>query len=412
MPGRETTTCCIAGGGPAGVMLGYLLARAGIPVIVLEKHKDFFRDFRGDTIHPSTLELMYELGMLEEFLKLPHQELQRIGGQFGDFAFTGADFSHLPTHCKFIALMPQWDFLNFLASQGKRFRTFDLRMEHEAIGVLEKDGEVKGIRVKTPEGLMEMEADLVVACDGRHSTVRDAAKFEVMDLGVPVDVLWFHISRKAEDSYQALGRIDYGEMLVLINREEYFQAGLIVHKGAFDSVKAAGLPAFRESLLRIAPFLGERVEEIKDWDQVKLLSIQINRLRQWYKPGLLCIGDAAHAMSPAGGVGINYAIQDAVATANLLAEALREHKVTVALLEKVQERREFPVRIVQSLQAKAHNASLNFLGRPIKAKAPWQMRAFFRIPGLERMMARGVGLGVRPEHIHTQLDKTAVCDTR
>jgi 2-polyprenyl-6-methoxyphenol hydroxylase-like FAD-dependent oxidoreductase len=412
MQGRETTTCCIAGGGPAGVMLGYLLARAGVHVIVLEKHKDFFRDFRGDTIHPSTLELMYELGLLEEFLKLPHQELQRIGGQFGDFAFTGADFSHLPTHCKFIALMPQWDFLNFLTSQGKRFRTFELRMEHEAIGVLEKDGGVKGIRVKTPEGLMEMEADLVVACDGRHSTVRDAAKFEVMDLGVPVDVLWFHISRKADDSYQALGRIDYGEMLVLINREEYFQAGLIVRKAAFDSVKAAGLPVFRESLLRIAPFLGERVEEIKDWEQVKLLSIQINRLRQWYKPGLLCIGDAAHAMSPAGGVGINYAIQDAVATANLLAEALREHKVTDALLAQVQERREFPVRIVQSLQAKAHNASLNFLGRPVKAKAPWQMRAVFRIPGLERIMARGIGLGVRPEHIHTQLDKTAVRDTR
>jgi 2-polyprenyl-6-methoxyphenol hydroxylase-like FAD-dependent oxidoreductase len=412
LPGRETTTCCIAGGGPAGVMLGYLLARAGVHVIVLEKHKDFFRDFRGDTIHPSTLELMYELGLLEEFLKLPHQELQRIGGQFGDFAFTGADFSHLPTHCKFIALMPQWDFLNFLTSQGKRFRTFELRMEHEAIGVLEKDGGVKGIRVKTPEGLMEMEADLVVACDGRHSTVRDAAKFEVMDLGVPVDVLWFHISRKADDSYQALGRIDYGEMLVLINREEYFQAGLIVRKAAFDSVKAAGLPAFWESLLRIAPFLGERVEEVKGWEQVKLLSIQINRLRQWYKPGLLCIGDAAHAMSPAGGVGINYAIQDAVATANLLAEALREHKVTDALLAQVQERREFPVRIVQSLQAKAHNASLNFLGRPLKAKAPWQMRAVFRIPGLERIMARGIGLGVRPEHIHTQLDKTAVRDTR
>jgi 2-polyprenyl-6-methoxyphenol hydroxylase-like FAD-dependent oxidoreductase len=393
-------------------MLGYLLARAGVHVIVLEKHKDFFRDFRGDTIHPSTLELMYELGLLEEFLKLPHQELQRIGGQFGDFAFTGADFSHLPTHCKFIALMPQWDFLNFLTSQGKRFRTFELRMEHEAIGVLEKDGGVKGIRVKTPEGLMEMEADLVVACDGRHSTVRDAAKFEVMDLGVPVDVLWFHISRKADDSYQALGRIDYGEMLVLINREEYFQAGLIVRKAAFDSVKAAGLPAFWESLLRIAPFLGERVEEVKGWEQVKLLSIQINRLRQWYKPGLLCIGDAAHAMSPAGGVGINYAIQDAVATANLLAEALREHKVTDALLAQVQERREFPVRIVQSLQAKAHNASLNFLGRPVKAKAPWQMRAVFRIPGLERIMARGIGLGVRPEHIHTQLDKTAVRDTR
>jgi 2-polyprenyl-6-methoxyphenol hydroxylase-like FAD-dependent oxidoreductase len=232
-----------------------------------------------------------------------------------------------------------------------------------------------------------------------------------MDLGAPVDVLWFHISRKQGDPYQALGRIDYGQMLILINRNDYFQAGLIVRKGAFDAVQAAGLPAFRESLLQVAPFLGERVEEIKSWDQVKLLSIQINRLRRWHKPGLLCIGDAAHAMSPAGGVGINYAIQDAVATANILAEALRDHKVTDALLEKVQERREFPVRVIQALQARVHNASLNFLGRQEKAKAPWQMRAFLRIPGLKWVMARGLGLGVRPEHIHTSLDTTAVRGT-
>jgi 2-polyprenyl-6-methoxyphenol hydroxylase-like FAD-dependent oxidoreductase len=411
MQERETTTCCIAGGGPAGVMLGYLLARAGVNVVVLEKHKDFFRDFRGDTIHPSTLEVMYELGLLEEFLKLPHQELSRIGGQFGDFAFIGADFSHLSTHCKFIALMPQWDFLNFLTERGKRFRTFDLRLEYEAVGLLEEGGRVKGVRVKTPSGTSEIGADLVIGCDGRHSTVRDASGLEVIDFGAPVDVLWFHISRKPDDLYQALGRIDYGEMLVLINREDYFQAGLIVRKGAFDSVKAAGLLAFRASLLQIAPFLGERVEEIKSWEQVKLLSVQINRLRHWHKPGSLCIGDAAHAMSPAGGVGINYAIQDAVAAANILAQALRESKVTNALLAKVQERREFPVRIVQSLQARVHNASLNFLGRPEKAKAPWQMRAFLRIPGLPWMMARGIGLGVRPEHIQTPLDKTVVRDT-
>jgi 2-polyprenyl-6-methoxyphenol hydroxylase-like FAD-dependent oxidoreductase len=408
MPKREITTCCIAGGGPAGVMLGYLLARAGVSVIVLEKHKDFFRDFRGDTIHPSTLELMHELGLLEEFLKLPHQELPAIGGLFGDFAFTVADFSHLPVKCRFIALMPQWDFLNFLAEHGTRFSTFDLRMEHEVTGLLEEDARVKGVRVKTPEEEIEIEADLVVGCDGRHSIVRDAAKVEVIDVGVPIDVLWFCISRRTDDPYQSLGRIDHGQMMILINRGDYFQAGLIIRKGAFDSVKEEGIPAFRNLLLLVAPFLRERVEEIKDWDQVKLLSVQINRLSKWYRTGLLCIGDAAHAMSPAGGVGINLAIQDAVAAANILAHPLHERRVTDALLARVQERREFPVRVIQSLQAKAHHASLNFLGRTGKAHAPWQMRAFLRIPGLQRILGRGVGLGIRPEHIHSALEKTAV----
>lgn len=405
------TTCCVAGGGPAGVMLGYLLARAGVRVTVLEKHKDFFRDFRGDTIHPSTLELMRELGLLEEFLKLPHQELHSIGGMFGDFSFTAADFSHLPVQCRFIALMPQWDFLNFLAEHSQQFSTFDLRMEHEVTDLLEQDGAIKGVRAKTPDGEVEIAADLVVGSDGRHSTVRDAARLETIDFGVPVDVLWFRISRKPDDPYQALGRIDYGKMLILINRSEYFQAGLIIRKGAFDSVKSAGIPAFRESLLQIAPFLGERVEEIQDWDQVKLLSVQINRLRKWYRNGLLCIGDAAHAMSPAGGVGINLAIQDAVAAANVLAQALCENRVTEGLLAKVQERREFPVRIIQSIQARMHNASLNFLGPPKKAHAPWQLRTFVRIPGTRRILARGVGLGLRPEHIHSPVDNSVVRDT-
>ena len=411
MPTRKTTTCCIAGGGPAGIMLGYLLARAGVRVIVLEKHKDFFRDFRGDTIHPSTLELMHELGLLDAFLKLPHRRVPSIGGLFGDYAFTAADFSHLPVKCKFIALMPQWDFLNFLSEHGKRFSTFDLRMEHEAVSLLENEGVIQGIRAKTPEGEIEIAADLVVACDGRHSTLRDAAGFEVIDLGVPVDVLWFRISRKADDPYQALGRIDYGRMLILINRGDYFQGGLIIRKGNLDSIKEAGIPAFRDSLLRTAPFLGQRAEEITNWDQVKLLSVQINRLRKWHKPGLLCIGDAAHAMSPAGGVGINLAIQDAVATANILAEPLRAGQVTEDLLAKIQERREFPVRIIQAVQARAHNASLNFLGRPEKAHAPWQMRAFFHIPGIRRIIARGIGLGIRPEHIHSPLEKSVIRDT-
>jgi len=410
MQNRESTTCCIAGGGPAGVMLGYLLARAGVNVVVLEKHKDFFRDFRGDTIHPSTLELMDELGLLDEILKVPHQEVRSVGGLFGDFAFTAADFSHLPVKCRFIALMPQWDFLNFLSEHGKRYKTFDLRTEHEAVGLLE-EGVVKGVRVKTPEGEKEITADLVVGCDGRHSTIRDAGGFEVIDIGAPVDVLWFRVSRKADDPYQALGRIDYGQMLILINRGDYFQAGLIIRKGAFDSVKAARLPAFRDSLVAGAPFLKERVHEIQDWEQVKLLSVQINRLRKWFRAGLLCIGDAAHAMSPAGGVGINLAIQDAVAAANILAQALREKCVTDALLAQVQERREFPVRVIQSVQAKAHNASLNFLGKPRKAVAPWQMRAFMKIPGLKRIMARGIGLGIRPEHVYSPEEKSAVRDT-
>lgn len=408
MQSREKTTCCIAGGGPAGVMLGYLLARAGVSVMVLEKHKDFFRDFRGDTIHPSTLQLMYELGLLEEFLKLPHQEMPRIGGKVGDFAFTGADFSHLPTKCRFIALMPQWDFLDFLASQGRKFKTFDLRLEHEVIGLLEENDHIAGVRAQTPEGITEIEADLVVGCDGRQSIVREAAQLAVIDLGAPIDVLWFRISRKADDPYQSLGRIDHGQMLVTIDRGDYFQAGLIVRKGAFDAVKAAGLPAFRELLLLVAPFLHERVEEIQNWEQIKLLSVQINRLEQWYKSGLLCIGDAAHAMSPAGGVGVNLAVQDAVAAANILARALREHHVTNALLAQVQERREFPARVIQAVQARIHNASLNFLGHPGKINPPWQLRTVLRIPGLQRMIARVIGLGVRPEHIHTDMEPKAL----
>jgi 2-polyprenyl-6-methoxyphenol hydroxylase-like FAD-dependent oxidoreductase len=408
MQKRETTTCCIAGGGPAGVMLGYLLARAGVSVIVLEKHKDFFRDFRGDTIHPSTLELMRELGLLQGLLKIPHQKVESVGGLFGDFVFTAADFSHLPVQCKFIALMPQWDFLNFLSEHGSRFRTFDLRMEHEATGLLEQNGVIKGVRAKAPGGEIEIEADLIVACDGRHSTVRNSAKLEGMHIGVPIDVLWFRISRKADDPYQALGRIDYGQMLILINRGDYFQAGLIIRKGSFDLVQKAGLPAFRKSLLMVAPFLSERVEEIKDWDQVKLLSVQIDRLRRWHKPGLLCIGDAAHAMSPAGGVGINLAIQDAVAAANILAQPLREKRVTDALLAQVEARREFPARVIQAVQARIHNASLNFLGAPRKAKAPWQMHAFLLIPGIKRILGRGVGLGIRPEHVHSPLAKDVI----
>src|SRR5579875_1751155 len=322
------TTCCIVGGGPAGVMLGYLLARQGVQVTVLEKHKDFFRDFRGDTVHPSTLQLMYELGILDQFLKVPHQQLTSVGGTFGGFRFQAADVSHVPAHSKFIALMPQWDFLDFLASQAKQFPGFELRMQHEAVDLMRINGRVEGVEVRTPEGTMHVRATLVIGCDGRHSTTRKAANFEVIESGVPIDVLWFRIERVTNDPEQVFGIVNYGKMLILINRGDYFQTGLIIRKGFFDELKSRGIESFRNGIRQLAPYLGDRVDALTDWDQVKLLSVQINRLRRWHRPGLLCIGDAAHAMSPAGGVGINLAIQDAVAAANLLARALREKRGT------------------------------------------------------------------------------------
>src|SRR5215469_18398300 len=294
------TTCCIVGGGPAGVMLAYLLARRGISVAVLEKHKDFFRDFRGDTVHPSTLEVMYELGILDEFLTVPHQELRSISGVVGGYSFKVADFTRVPTHCKFVALMPQWDFLNFLSERAREFRGFDLRLEHEATDLLRENGKIVGVVAQTPNGPVEIAADLVVACDGRHSTMREAAKLPVTEFGVPMDVLWFRIGRRANDPEQLFGNINYGRALVLINRGEYFQAGLIIRKDSFAEIKSAGIAAFREIVSSIAPYLRDRVQELKDWEQIKLLSVKLNRLERWYRHGLLCIGDAAHAMSPAG----------------------------------------------------------------------------------------------------------------
>jgi 2-polyprenyl-6-methoxyphenol hydroxylase-like FAD-dependent oxidoreductase len=381
------------------MMLGYLLARAGIAVTVLEKHNDFFRDFRGDTVHPSTLDLLYELGLLEDFLKLPHQELTSVGGKFGDFDFQAANFSHVPGRCKFVALMPQWDFLNFLAARAKAFPTFDLRMQHEAVGLIIEGGRVKGVDVRTPAGTAQIRADLVVGCDGRHATTRQAANFEVIEFGVPIDVLWFRLSRKAADPEQVLGIINYGKALILINRGDYFQAGLIIQKDTFEEIKTRGLEAFRKSIPQVAPFLGDRVEALQDWEQIKLLSVRINRLRQWFRPGLLCIGDAAHAMSPAGGVGINLAIQDAVAAANLLADPLRQGLVTEEILAAVQNRREFPTRVTQRMQVTAHNG-FDYVFRHAGAlKAPWQLRFATRIPGIQHLLGRMIGIGVRPEHI-------------
>ncbi len=393
------TPCCIVGGGPAGVMLGYLLARAGVEVVVIEKHADFFRDFRGDTVHPSTLELMHELGLLEDFLKLPHQRLTSAGARVGDLDFKAADFSHLPTRCKFVALMPQWDFLNFLSDRAKRFPGFQLRMQCEGVGLLRDGATVVGVEARSSQGPVYIQADLVVGCDGRHSTVRQAAQLELEHFGVPIDVLWFRISRRAGDPEQLAGNINYGKALIVINRGDYSQAGLIIPKGSFEQIQRDGLDAFRGSIARIAPYLNDRVHELQSWDQIKLLTVQINRLRKWHLPGLLCIGDAAHAMSPAGGVGINLAIQDAVASANMLAEPLKEGHVTEGLMDRVQQRREFPTRVIQALQVRAHQAFARVFETDGQFQAPWQLKLVAQVPGRPWVMGYLVGIGVRPEHV-------------
>ena len=396
------TTCCIAGGGPAGMMLGFLLARAGVSVTVLEKHADFLRDFRGDTIHPSTLELMVELGLLEEFLKLPHSRVERLSGQVGATTITLADFRHLPTHCRFIALMPQWDFLDFLSLHGKRYPSFDLRMKAEATDLIEEGGRVVGLRATTPDGTLDIRADLVVGCDGRRSTVRERAGFHVDSLGAPMDVLWFRISRRADDTAETFGHMEAGRMMVMLNRTDYWQCAYVIPKGGIDRVKAKGLPAFRDSVVAMSPFLRDRTGEIRSWDDVKLLTVAVDRLREWHKPGLLCIGDAAHAMSPIGGVGVNLAIQDAVAAANILAAPLKERRVTSALLEAVQRRRTMPMRVIQWLQLKIQNNVLSpVLESAERPKPPFAAKLFNWFPVLRRIPARLIGLGVRPEHVRT-----------
>ena len=315
---------CIVGGGPAGMMLGFLLARAGIEVTVLEKHKDFLRDFRGDTVHPSTIELMSELGLLDDFLSRPHQVVKQVGAQIGDESIIMADFTHLPVKCPYIALMPQWDFLNFLVEYASKLPTFHLHMETEATDLIEEGGRIVGVQAKSSQGAVEFRAGRVVAADGRASTLRERAGLEVMDIGAPMDVLWMRISRREDDPPDTLGRIKAGYFMVMINRKDYWQCAFLIPKGTFDAVKRHGLSSFRDDIAVVAPFLRSRLDELKDWGQVKLLTVKVDRLKTWHRSGLLCIGDSAHAMSPIGGVGINLAIQDAVATANLLAASLRE----------------------------------------------------------------------------------------
>ncbi|MFY9718928.1 MAG: FAD-dependent oxidoreductase [Candidatus Cybelea sp.] len=401
---RISTGVCIVGGGPCGVILGVLLARAGVEVTVLEKYPDFFRDFRGDTIHPSTLELLYELGWLDAFLALPHTELSQIGVTIAGDAVRIADLSHLPTHCKFVALMPQWDFLNFLAERGRRYPTFGLMMRTEGAGLIENDGRTTGVRASTPQGDIEIDARLVVGADGRHSTIRALAGFEVENLGAPMDVLWMRLSRHPRDSAERLGTITTGHMLVTLDRGDYWQCAYLIPKGSFEQLRSQGIEALQRSIVEVMPAFADRVAELTDWSKVATLEVRVDRLARWYRPGLLCIGDAAHAMSPIGGIGINLAIQDAVASANQLANVLAADAVpSEADLARIQERRMFPTKVTQAFQIFVQDRAIDPIlhGAEID-RPPLAARLLDEFPLLRRLPARLIGMGVRPEHVRTK----------
>jgi 2-polyprenyl-6-methoxyphenol hydroxylase-like FAD-dependent oxidoreductase len=393
--------CVVVGGGPAGMMAGYLLARAGVDVTVLEKHADFFRDFRGDTVHPSTLEILHELGVLDDFLKVPHTKVRKLTGQIGTTTLTLGDFTHLPTYTKFLVLMPQWDFLNFLAEKARRYPSFHLEMSAEVTDLVFDGDRVAGVRTKTQRGPREIRADLVIAADGRDSHVRESAGLETIDFGSPMDALWLRLSKRPGDPDQLFGRIDFGRVFVMLDRGDYWQCALVIAKGAFDALKRRGIETFRADLVEMNPFLDERVGEIRSWDDVKLLTVQVNRLRKWYREGLLCIGDAAHAMSPIGGIGINLAIQDAVAAANVLIPEFRKNApISPDVLRKVQERRELPTRLTQRVQLVIQNNVITrVLGTKGRMKPPLVVRLLGALPYLQRLPARLVGLGYRREHI-------------
>jgi 2-polyprenyl-6-methoxyphenol hydroxylase-like FAD-dependent oxidoreductase len=408
MPRTIETHCCIVGGGPAGMMLGYLFGRAGIETVVLEKHADFFRDFRGDTVHPSTLQVMDELGLIDGFLKVPHQKLQTLDGQFGNEAIRLTDLSRLRVKYPFIAMMPQWDFLNFLRESGKRFASLSVLMNTNATDLIWSGDRVAGVIAETADGPVEIRAGLTIACDGRHSTVRERAKLEVDEIGAPMDVLWFRAGRRVDETENLFARLETGKMLVTFDRGDYWQCAYVIAKNGFGAVKAKGLDAFRGDVTSMAPILSAGMSDVKTWDDVKLLTVAINRLKRWTRPGLLCIGDAAHAMSPIGGVGVNLAIQDAVATANLLAAQLAAMKASKGCpseqaLEAVQQRRTFPVRMTQAMQVVVQNKLISQVVKP--GQAPIQVPLFLRVvssvPWLQALAGRLVAIGVRPEHVHS-----------
>jgi 2-polyprenyl-6-methoxyphenol hydroxylase-like FAD-dependent oxidoreductase len=394
-------TCLIAGGGPAGVMLGYLLAREGVEVWVLEKHLDFFRDFRGDTVHPSTLEVMNDLGLLEAFLRLPHSEIRSIRGQIGPDAVTLGDFTRLPVRCPFIAIMPQWDFLNFLVEAGRALPSFHVQMGAEVVDLVEQDGAIAGVRVQIDGAIRDVRAALTIGADGRQSIVRARAGLRVRSLGAPMDVLWLRLPKEPSDGSQPLGRVDAGRFLVMIDRTDYWQCAFLIPKGTVEALRARGLPTLRAEIASVAPFLRARLEALTDWSDVKPLTVMVDRLETWHRPGLLCIGDAAHAMSPIGGIGINLAIQDAVATANLLAPSLLAGRVTDADLARVERRRLWPTRVTQRVQLTIQNVAIAPVlnNRAAIVRAPWPLRIVSRTPFLQRLAARFIGVGVRPERV-------------
>ncbi len=399
MPAREiSTTCVIAGGGPAGMMCGYLLARAGIDVIVLEKHKDFLRDFRGDTVHPSTLQVLEELGLLDDFLKRPHQQIARVGIQIGRERLNAADFSHLPVHCKFIAFMPQWEFLNFLAEKAKALPNFRLMMEAEATELLREGKRIIGVAAKTKDGDCNIMAHLTIGADGRHSVLRDKSNLAVQEIGVPIDVLWLRLQHHSGDDNNAvLGRVEAGQMMVMLYRGDYWQCAMVIPKGGFDDLQKEGIAAFRARVAKLAD--RDNADEIAGWDDVKLLTVSVNRLGTWHLPGLQFIGDAAHAMSPVGGVGINLAIQDAVAAFNVLARPLRKRRATQAVLSRIEARRRFPVRATQAFQVFVQNRVIGAVMKSTATpKVPFIIRLMQRWTFLQRIPARLIGMGVRPEH--------------
>ena len=384
------------------MVLGFLLARAGVDVIVLEKHADFLRDFRGDTVHPSTLEIIYELGLLDEFLKRPHQELKELSGMIGGVPVRLADFSHVPSHCKFIALMPQWDFLDFLATRARRYPNFHLLMEAEVTGLLSEGNRITGVQANTPDGSLLVEADLVVGADGRHSIVRERARLPRKEFGVPIDVFWMRLSKKMSDSATTLGRIAAGAIFVTLDRGDYWQCAFVIPKGGAEAARQAGLESFRRLILRVAPEFSDRVAELTDWDQIKLLTVTVDRLEEWCRPGLLCIGDCAHAMSPIGGVGINLAVQDAVAAANVLTGPLRNGAPSLADLEKIQKRRALPTYLTQKLQMIVQDRVMTrVLALTRNPKPPFAAKLLDRFAFLRRIPARIVGIGFRPEHVRT-----------
>jgi 2-polyprenyl-6-methoxyphenol hydroxylase-like FAD-dependent oxidoreductase len=398
------TRCCIVGGGPAGVMAAALLARAGIEVLVLEKHGDFLRDFRGDTVHPSTMDLLGELGWLGDFLTRPHQELGSVRAYVGSEEVKLADFSHLPSRTRFLALMPQREFLDFLVEHARVFPTFSIRMDTEVLEPLERDGRVIGVRARGPDGPLEVRADLVIAADGRHSRLRDACGLRPRAIGSPMDVLWMQFPRQEGDPTDGIGWVQPGRMMILIDRRDYWQGGYLIRKGGFEALQAAGIDAFRRELAETVPFLADRVGAIRSFDDVKLLVVTIDRLPKWWEPGILFIGDAAHAMSPIGGVGINLAIQDAVAAANILGDPLLHGQHVDDQLARVQDRRELPTRATQALQAAIQNRIIRRVLDGHSAVHPgaalWLLD---HVAPLQSVPARVIGLGFRPEHVQALL---------